>query len=441
MTNTVKWLLSALSVLVLCAACATSGGDDTTGALRCEDTNCEARHRVCIEATETSYASCGECVADTYEFGGACHLLTTCKSDEYEKAPPTANTDRECVRYSPVCVLGSFESEGPTATSDRVCTACPAEHYCAGGTTAPEYCRLSTTHHDPTLACDRIVDIALGSAHACILTQHGEITCWGDGADGQLVPHPELASAIYLSASSQQTCAVDTEGRARCWGRYDDHDAIDPSDSSYKTKPSSHQNYTAVEAGSSHVCALAQNGAASCWGYNANYEAEVPMSQRFQRLLLGTYHSCGENMDGEIICWGALGGNNERKPPEDLAEVVSISTDQHHTCATDPDGHVRCWGGTISAAAIEVPDDLGYVVSVKAGSRHTCALDEHGEVTCWGHSGLSDADVTAVPQLPRITQIGAGGNFACAIDETDGVTCWGDDRYGQISSVPSFLRP
>src|SRR5690625_7583147 len=116
MINTVKWLLSALSVLVLCAACATSGGDDTTGALRCEDTNCEARHRVCIEATETSYASCGECVADTYEFGGVCHLLTTCTSAEYENAHPAADTNRERVRYSPVCALCRFASECPART-------------------------------------------------------------------------------------------------------------------------------------------------------------------------------------------------------------------------------------------------------------------------------------------------------------------------------------
>src|SRR5690625_5771296 len=114
-----KGLMRIVAMLVVtwsCAAC-THGGSDAThkeGHLHCSDSNCEERNRVCIPATETSSATCGDCVEDAYEHASACYPLTLCRSTEYESFPPSRNRDRECTPYSVECQPGEFQDRKST---------------------------------------------------------------------------------------------------------------------------------------------------------------------------------------------------------------------------------------------------------------------------------------------------------------------------------------
>lgn len=77
-----------------------------------------------------------------------------------------------------------------------------------------------------------IADLGLGDLHTCALLVDGQLKCWGRGQEGQLgngavspVGTPPTtpvnlgaSSAYLLSGGRNHTCAVRSNGRARCWG-------------------------------------------------------------------------------------------------------------------------------------------------------------------------------------------------------------------------------
>lgn len=75
-----------------------------------------------------------------------------------------------------------------------------------------------------------VVDLALGSHHACALHDDGTTTCWGSNLSGVLgtgsdagktctpEPGPTLPGAVELELGSDHSCARLEDGRITCWG-------------------------------------------------------------------------------------------------------------------------------------------------------------------------------------------------------------------------------
>lgn len=84
-----------------------------------------------------------------------------------------------------------------------------------------------------------VTQIAVGSAHACALTQDGQVRCWGANQLGELgagqvsnlgVTPEQMGTALptlslgmgfvatQISAGYSHSCAKDAQGQVRCWG-------------------------------------------------------------------------------------------------------------------------------------------------------------------------------------------------------------------------------
>ena len=88
---------------------------------------------------------------------------------------------------------------------------------------------------DVSLGSDKIIQLDVGHAHSCALTNKGEVRCWGDGKDGALGKTiyeilvmtntflGECGSCGLDSGSGEcridHSCAMSLDGRGRCWGR------------------------------------------------------------------------------------------------------------------------------------------------------------------------------------------------------------------------------
>merc|ERR1711871_1848695 len=89
--------------------------------------------RVCDELTTCTDEEFIE-TAHTETSNRICKVLRICvQGEEWEKAQPTATSNRVCEMYTAECVLASFyEAIEPTTTSDRQClalTTCRADEY------------------------------------------------------------------------------------------------------------------------------------------------------------------------------------------------------------------------------------------------------------------------------------------------------------------------
>ena len=74
-----------------------------------------------------------------------------------------------------------------------------------------------------------VQQISVGEYHACALDRAGSVSCWGNGADGQLGRSVEraLASAVVvedlppvaqIASGASHVCALLRTGAVRCWG-------------------------------------------------------------------------------------------------------------------------------------------------------------------------------------------------------------------------------
>ena len=130
-----------------------------------------------------------------------------------------------------------------------------------------------------------IVAISSGFRHTCALTLAGGVKCWGLNFHGQLgdgtiadrlapVNVQGLASGmIGVSAGHEHTCGLTAAGGVMCWGS-NLYGLLGDGSTDSRFTPTGVvgllSGTSAVTAGGGHTCALTTNGGAKCWGRNDN---------------------------------------------------------------------------------------------------------------------------------------------------------------------------
>jgi alpha-tubulin suppressor-like RCC1 family protein len=140
-----------------------------------------------------------------------------------------------------------------------------------------------------TLAAKKLVQISAGSDGTCALDSAGAAYCWGAGGNGQLgngstgianVPaavttRGALAgkTLAQVNAGSSDACALDTAGRAYCWGTGGNGQLGNGSATTSSVPVAvttsgalAGKALARISAGAAHTCALDAAGAAYCWG-------------------------------------------------------------------------------------------------------------------------------------------------------------------------------
>jgi alpha-tubulin suppressor-like RCC1 family protein len=295
---------------------------------------------------------------------------------------------------------------------------------------------------------------AVGAETVCALTTNGDLSCWGRGDNGRLGDGQSADSNVPVATSSfgalagervtdvavgsNHACALDSDGRAYCWGDNFFRQLGHYSDSApvLTATPVDVDGVLAgvrlvdIAAGYNFTCAVADDGAGYCWGSDRGFELgmndprPIPMTgalsgERIAKISMGSSHTCGLTETGQAFCWGyneyGQLGNGETgeylgwdvDPPALVdtsgivhdRELVDISAHHAATCALDTAGRAYCWGlGTHGHPYDDEPpdpfqhstrpvavDDSG-VLSGKtlASIGGQCAIDRTGDLYCWG---------------------------------------------------------
>ncbi len=287
------------------------------------------------------------------------------------------------------CSLGRLDCDGVTANGCEVISDRSSLHCGGCGNTcgAAGVCVQGR--------CDSVVSLGTGAQHACALRENGQMACWGLAEAGQLGPMRGGADlsrvALPVTAVSDvadmvgglgHSCALHETGEVSCWGD-NANGQLGSASVSFSDLPQQVDGLPSAQqlvAGAHHTCALTAARDVYCWGDNTQLQLGVPGLTAFNdapqwvpgladivRLSAGAFHTCAIAEGGATYCWGDNGagqlGHGElglSALPARVAELddaVILATGSDHSCALRRDGSVACWGsgeaGRLGDARVE----------------------------------------------------------------------------------------
>ena len=302
----------------------------------------------------------------------------------------------------------------------------------------------------PVLGINTAVQMSMKRDHVCIVLADTQVKCWGRGENGQLgnnaKAHSEipltvhsgkddpspLTGAIQVSAGEAQSCAVLSDGTARCWGlQYSGrlgNGVRSRSDQPYpaavqKSGGGDLDSLVAINTGRDHSCAITSDGHVYCWGRGSigrlgtggssdqdqavrvETAANTPLDNVVQ-VALGREHTCALKSNGQVFCWGKnsvgeLGDNsrNVKNRPvavhagkditTPLEGAIQISAGRRSSCALLSSGLLKCWGRVKSVPGNFSNDKVKYApypVVTSGGIRHSNLYRMSPALSSYGQS-------------------------------------------------------
>jgi alpha-tubulin suppressor-like RCC1 family protein len=367
-----------------------------------------------------------------------------------------------------------------------------------------------------------VVRVSVGGSHTCAVLQSGGVRCWGWGAYGMPgygnrvdIGDDETPASVGdvnvggkvvdVTVGTRHACALLEGGRVRCWGfafegelGYGNQtDVGDDGPPAAAGDVAVGGTVVQIAAGLDHTCALLDTGNVRCWGSNAAGQigyantrsvgdnelpftaGDVNVGGRVIQISTGYQQTCALLEGGAVRCWGqnafgALGYGHQDNIGDDEAPahagnvdvggpVAQLTVGSQITCTLLVGGRVRCWGSsavgqlgygnTKTIGDDEVPasagdvDVGGKVVQVSAGFDHVCALLDTGHLRCWGRNevgqlGYGNTTTIGDNETPSsagdvdvggtVTRISTGSGRTCAILEGGRLRCWGADGLGGL---------
>ena len=309
--------------------------------------------------------------------------------------------------------------------------------YCWGGNGSGELGNGATTDSSvpvavstgPTSALNgkTLKKISVGHVHTCAIASDDLAYCWGNNIAGQLGNNTTTSSSvpvavdtgptsglngktvlditstnfgnIFLWQYHSHTCAVASDNKAYCWGRNNNGQLGDGTNTD-RTIPVAvdtsalsalaGKNVTSISGGYYNTCAIA-SGAAYCWGVGTSG-------------ALGHGGTASSNYPVAVTATGVLSGKT-------LTDISSSGN--NHSCALDNTGKAYCWGvGTLG--------QLGNNLS--ANSSDPVTVDMSG----W----LSGKTIKSISANGQATTLG----HTCVVTTDGGAYCWGSNSISQLGT-------
>ena len=315
---------------------------------------------------------------------------------------------------------------------------------------------------------------SVGQNHACAIEADGHLACWGDNHYGQSgisdgavkrVPTPVQVGTetgwTDVTTGALHTCGIINDA-VRCWG---DNSNLATKGSDIDS-PITLPGFTPkrVFARDFQTCVLDAQGAALCWGNGVGDATPInPASAAIAELALSDDHSCLITADHKLACWGKNDHGQAGGMPS-AAEVlisnpilpaggyVHVAVTLGATCAISDTNALVCWGDPDSPVlsgksspgngSPVIVDDTKSWTAISMYRFSACGT-ANGSSYCWGYGEegeLGDGTYqnhvfNGVAVLAQVTDTQVGETYGCAQLATTGkLQCWGQNRDGELGN-------
>lgn len=262
------------------------------------------------------------------------------------------------------------------------------------------------------VALDDVVEVSVGSEHACALLTDATLQCWGYNSTGQLGDNT-------TTVRNQPVTVLDETGSGPL------------------------TDVAHVYAGWSHTCAVLLDGTARCWGWNANGQ-------------LGDGTTTQRTLPVEVL--NAAGTAT-------MTNVIELDLSTSNSCARLAALTARCWGdnfygqlgdGTTTDHILPVRvlttsglATMTNVVEITAGPARACARVAALTARCWGDSGagaLGDGTTTdsslavrfltasGAATMTNVQGVSTGTVQTCVFLTDQTARCTGANNVGQLGN-------
>lgn len=300
-----------------------------------------------------------------------------------------------------------------------------------------------------------VKEIAVGAFSACAITSSDSVKCWGWERWGMLGNHStgndyvenpvtvDLAGTVVdISVGTVHACAVLSTGSVYCWGAdlggaLGNGSAATPSDGGPTAVVGVYSATKVSSYTDTDTCALLGSGQVSCWGGGTNNHTPAIVSGIATAIdiLASNSYVCTILSDRTLKCWGdntygQLGGSEQTytTTPQTVigvTDVIGLSVGLRHACALISGGTIKCWGdnasgqlGTGSAGDPSQAVPMAGVTDatqVAAGDSSSGYIDESQMVNLLGQA---DAPLIGTNQTPldSLTAVPLTDEFSASTD-------------------------
>lgn len=349
-------------------------------------------------------------------------------------------------------------------------------------------------------------NVSLGTNHSCAIKDDKSLWCWGSNTSFQLGHSPTNSRKPSLlsktnegetnddesieneawratSSGNSHTCAIKDDASLWCWGGNTKGQIGQGNTTAFYSEPTEldrDSKWLRISASGDHNCAIKDDNSLWCWGGNltgqvGNGSTEnvlrpsliAETTSRWNKISLGTDHSCGIKVDNSLWCWGDNSrsqlGDNSTDPsriPKLIysAGVSDISLGNQFSCGIKSDDNsIWCWGRNelnqlghtpdITAPLVDiiapsaVDDSASSWSSISSGEAHSCAIKTDNSLWCWGSSNFGQAAQNVAAEIPiqetsesSWLNVAANGDHSCAVKDDKSLWCWGSNRLGQLGN-------
>jgi alpha-tubulin suppressor-like RCC1 family protein len=310
----------------------------------------------------------------------------------------------------------------------------------------------------------QIVKIETGDKISCALFDTGKVYCWGRNENGLLnidstldrTPYPTLVEgipdAVDLELGNDFACILTEAGEVQCWGENNGFESEKGDSDIIVPTPAPVDGIVMVRTGTSGGCGLLEDRRRMyCWG---QAPAAPDFSQDIIDFQVGSYHTCAVVTDGNVRCWGTTSNQvGDDDPVRGISDVVALDAAPNYNCAVKNDGTVWCWGDNLYGRLGTDPDTDGSsrtplevegvsdAVGISTGKQWACAILGNGGVKCWGTFSDSNGayeeyhpPMNISPLFSGVVDVDTGDETTCALKSDGEAWCWGQNTYKQLGN-------